>query len=552
MRGILVQMLLTLGLALPWRGGLRRAAGAVAATVLVVAGCGGKAGASAMLTPPHSATVAAATEPADRSPPPLATGPPEGEPLAPLRPGETLVRVLTANLDADDDAEQLLGVQVSPAPGADSVAAPIKVVVLDFDGTSLTYRRTWEAMTQASDVRTFDLQVQDLLGDHRREIVARGINAGGERTLDGYRQSPGAGAALTFTSIAALAARGTIEIEERAWSESYLLRQSTADPLRIVASAADPGASEANDVIRTSYFWQGGTGRYEAAPAERVPGAFVEGRLHQLFASSGTAEFEGYLAGPWYRITQPDAAGSLVGRMEIIHFEPTQRRITLFNGEVQEIYTWDVSHRLMAPRLGIWVHNELVTSIEKTINVEVVAGDEIRVAMKGRDQGDFADGNYRKLSDQARTALVRSGTVRPESVDLNLTGLYRASAGQSINFEPPRFSWLSGDDEISGGFAVYSVGQPVIVFKVLSAAGVTRELRTYTLDYREQRRGERLLRSIVLRPAALTITGVTTASDAALHFEQVEIIDPTAPQDHAGAAAGEIIITPASAVDRQR
>ena len=284
------------------------------------------------------------------------------------------------------------------------------------------------------------------------------------------------------------------------------------------------------------------------APLQPDETPAARGSLPELLAGDGTAEFESHLAGPWYRLVQPDPSDSLLSRMEIIHFEPERGRITLYDGDVQEIYVWDVSHRLLAARLGIWVHNELVPSIERTVNVEAVTADEIRVVMKGDDDHYF-DGNYRRLDDHARTRLADSGLVRPGLVELNLSGLYRDSTGQSIDFEPPHFTWQSADGRVSGSYTAYSLGQPVIVFKVMSTAGVTRELRTYTVDYRERRRGEQLLRSLVLRPARLAITGVTGVGAEALHFEQLETPDAATAQDTSAAAAA-IVITPPPANER--
>ena len=95
-------------------------------------------------------------------------------------------------------------------------------------------------------------------------------------------------------------------------------------------------------MVRTTYRWDVAAGRYRAAASERVPGSpAAQDRLRELFASDGTAGFETHLAGPWYRLVQPDPSDSLISRMEIIHFEPEQGRITLFDGDVQEIYVWD-------------------------------------------------------------------------------------------------------------------------------------------------------------------------------------------------------------------
>ncbi len=260
-------------------------------------------------------------------------------------------------------------------------------------------------------------------------------------------------------------------------------------------------------------------------------------------AGDGAAQWERHLAGPWYRLAPAEAGAAPDRGLQLILFEPERRRITLFEGDVQESYIWDDSHRPPAPRIGIRVRNELVPSIERTIDVEVVTGAEIRMAMQGGDH--HFDGAYRKLDAAARARLARSGAVRPGPAELDLAGRYHAADGQAIDFEPPRFTWQSGDQRVSGVYALYSLERLVIVFKVTSPAGVTRELRTYTVDYRQRRRGERLLRSLVLHPARLEISGVADAGAAALHFERLEFAEEAAAEDQ-GADDALVVISPSA------
>lgn len=261
-------------------------------------------------------------------------------------------------------------------------------------------------------------------------------------------------------------------------------------------------------------------------------------------AQWGTAQWERHLAGPWYRLAPAEAGAAPDRGLQLILFEPERRRITLFEGDVQESYLWDDSHRPPAPRIGIRVRNELVPSIERTIDVEVVTGAEIRMAMQGGDH--HFDGAYRKLDADARARLARSGAVRPGPAELDLAGRYHAADGQAIDFEPPRFTWQSGDQRVSGVYALYSLERLVIVFKVTSPAGVTRELRTYTVDYRQRRRGERLLRSLVLHPARLEISGVADAGAAALHFERLEFAEEAATEDQGADDDALVVISPSA------
>ena len=259
--------------------------------------------------------------------------------------------------------------------------------------------------------------------------------------------------------------------------------------------------------------------RPAAPPAPRTKQELVDG--------SGTAPFEAFLAGPWYRRREADGGGPVAAPVEILHFEPEQRHITLFDGEVQEIYSWDTSNLRTASRLAIRMHNILVTSVEKTVVVEVVADDELDLTVRSSESGGDSErnGTYMRLGDAARRELARNSAAQPGVSHLELNGLYHGSDGQTILFESPRFTWQQHNRRLTGGFAVYSVGQPVIVFKVVSSAGATSHVSTYALEFREHQGGERVRRSLVLHPATLGISGLTAVGTTALHFEQVELAD---------------------------
>ena len=276
-----------------------------------------------------------------------------------------------------------------------------------------------------------------------------------------------------------------------------------------------------------------------------VPGQPAPSTRQELIASEGTAPFEWYLAGPWARNPGSDADASDRQGLEIIHFEPGQRHITFFDGEVQEIFSWDASELRTAARITIQMHNAHVTSVQKTIVAEVVADDELELTVWSSDSDDESDqnGTYRRLNESARNKLVHTGAPQPGMAALELSGLYRGSDGQTIHFDPPRFTWQQHDRRLSGGFAVYSAGQRVIVFKAVSTAGATSGIRTYAVEFREHRGAERVRRSLVLYPATLEITGLADVGTTALHFEQVEMIDPAGDD---GAEAG----TPPPPADR--
>lgn len=295
--------------------------------------------------------------------------------------------------------------------------------------------------------------------------------------------------------------------------------------------AISPPAVDAGGARRSN------AGSTAAAPLPAQPGPRTP---QEPAASSGAARFERYLAGPWYRHAGDDGDGPHGTPVDIVHFEPDRRRITFFDGEVQEVYSWDATEPRTAARADLRMRNALVTSVEKTVVAEVAADDELQLRVWGSDSDAESDqdGTYRRLGETARNELVRTGAPRPGMAQLQLSGLYHGGNGETILFEAPRFAWQQRGRRLTGGFAVYSVGQLVIVFKVVSMAGTTSEIRAYALEFREHRGSGRVRRSLILHPATLEITGLAAVGATALHFEQVELVDTAGGEDaEAGAAA---------------
>ena len=104
----------------------------------------------------------------------------EALPRAPMQRGEELIHVVAANIDLDGAAEQILIFRDGL-----STELPIKLGVVDYDSARRTYFRTWEGETGATNARTLELSLIDVVGDHALELVARGINGRGDQTARG-------------------------------------------------------------------------------------------------------------------------------------------------------------------------------------------------------------------------------------------------------------------------------------------------------------------------------------------------------------------------------
>jgi hypothetical protein len=441
-------------------------------------------------------------------------------PKVPLDPDESLLYVLDTNLDLDATDEQV--VVLKPQGNADE---PITIAVVDYDSVRNAYSRTWESPTRATNIRTFTIAFTDLVGDHNLEIVCRGMTSQGELTLDVFRKTPSpSGLGLFFTSICQIVTGGSIEIEEVERSEGYRLGQKNGPSFPIFAYTQDQDSANLLDLIKHSYYWQYQQNRYVLSSVEKLPGAEIEEQqLAELFSSTEVEPFEDYLKGPWY-------LASSEAKDELLLFLPGERKIDLLTGDVQEIYDWERSFRSLTNRLLIFANNESINTITKRILVEIKSSNTIDVTILGvgAEQWDRSSGRYVRLSEELQQDLVTQHREGASLTELELRGLYRSDEGIEIIFEPPYFTWLEPDRELSGGFSVFSLDRDILHLKAMDDNGLFREEMTFAIEQVVKIERDYIYRTLILTPVRLGVHGAQDSSEQRITFEQIEALKSTA------------------------
>jgi hypothetical protein len=439
------------------------------------------------------------------------------QPKVPLTADESLLFVLDTNLDLDTTDEQVL--VLKPHGRAEE---SITLAVVDYDSVRGAYSRTWESPTQATNIRTFTIAFTDLVGDHNLEIVCRGMTSQGELTLDVFRKTPSpSGLGLYFTSICQIVTGGSIEIEEIERSEGYRLGQKNGPSFPIYAYTQDESSENILDLIKQSYYWQYQQNHYVLSSVEKLPGAEVEEQqLAELFASFEVEPFEEYLDGPWY-------LASSEAKDELLLFLPAERKINIFAGDVQELYDWERSFRNLTNRLLIFANNESISTITKRILVEIKSSNTIDVTILGvgAEQWDRSTGRYVKLSEELQQNLVSLHREGVSLSELELSGLYRSDEGMQIIFEPPHFTWLESDRELSGGFSVFALDQDILYLKALDENGLFSEEMSFAIEQVVKVEQDYLYRTLILTPVRLGVHGARATSDQRIIFEQIEVLE---------------------------
>jgi hypothetical protein len=440
-------------------------------------------------------------------------------PKVPIERSEKLIQVLNLNLDLDLNEEQILVLGAKDDP-----EAPLRIAVVDYDAVRGAYLRGWEGITASTNPRLFEVSQKDLVGDHNQEIVCRGINGRGEQVLDVFRKTPApSGVGLYFTEICQIVSEGSIEIQEIERSEGYRLGQKNGPSFAIYAYSRDKTSPNLLDRIRTTYQWQYQQNRYVLSGEEKLPGAVVEERqLRELFADPSVEAFESFLAGPWY------LAGS-EGREEIILFSPEgspkDRRITIYSGQVEEIYVWQTSYRTLPNRLYIESTNESIESIRERIYVDVVSLNTIEVTLVGSEEWNRTSGRYLKLTEELQEQLLKQKQTEVKPASILLKGIYRDEQGTEIIFDPPHFSWIGDKRQFSGGFAVISLDKTVLYLKGLDENGLPVQEATYIIEFTEKKEGQTAHRTLSLQAGRMGVHGVEALSEQKRVFVQREDLE---------------------------
>lgn len=424
-------------------------------------------------------------------------------------------QVIDTNLDRDQMEEQIIVFKRRDDP-----EDRIRLLVVDYDTVRNAYVPTWEGVTQANNMRTFALYVNDVVGDHDMEIVALGMNNAGEQTLDLFRRTIApAGVGLYYENIASFISDASIEIEETDRSDAYTALQTTGTSFPIAVYSRNRESDNPLDLIKTTYHWRSDAGEYIRTLEEEIPGASIEEAQLAALYEGASSDFEQYLAGPWY---QSVAENSSNGEAKIAYFDPRTRRIVFYRGESQESYTWLNSNRTIyrsGPGLWINLHSEAVETVRKQAAVAVPAIDTISVNVEGSHSWN---GTYRRLTPSLQRTMIRERSRPTRLANLPLAGLYKNESGTEILFSGTRFTMREGGTERSGGYSVYRVQDHVLDLKFTDANGLVEENRTYLIEYFEDAREDRVVRTVRLTPARVRASGIETITTRSLTLEQIE------------------------------
>ncbi|MFW6329479.1 MAG: pallilysin-related adhesin [Alkalispirochaetaceae bacterium] len=436
------------------------------------------------------------------------------------------VQFVDVNLDTDQAEEQIIAFKRRGDP-----SDRIHLMVADFDSIRNAYVASWEGVTGATNVRTFAVYTQDLVGDHTLEIAAFGMNNDGMQTLDVFHRDRGSGRiSLSYQSVLSVATEASIEIDELERSAEYKSLQQAGRSWPIDVYAPDPESENPADLLRTTYQWRVSENRYVPGPEEEVPVGEVEEEQLKALYDGDASRFEEYLKGPWFRSSGSETpVGETPGAPELVYFSRDEQSISFFRQEAQERFNWLSSYKTVyRDGPGVWmnVRNEALENVRRQVSVSALGFDTISIRVDGEE---YWNGTYRRLSEELQHSIVRQGTRGAVLSSLSLEGLYRNDSNQEILFSNPRFVMRERDDEFAGGYAIFDLDETLLELKIIDDRGLIEQRRTFVLAYEEESSPQRVVRRITLTPARVKADSVEYTEGRTIRLEQVEELE--APEE---------------------
>ena len=113
-----------------------------------------------------------------------------------------------------------------------------------------------------------------------------------------------------------------------------------------------------------------------------------------------------------------------------------------------------------------------------------------------------------------------------------LSGQYISDSGEIIEFYGTDFYMRNSLEEFSGGFAVFKSDVEILSLKIIDENGIVKEERSYSLEYKEERKEEFIERTIVLIPGLLSIYGFNETDTEFFRYSQIETLDIQSVEDN--------------------
>ncbi|QTQ14749.1 pallilysin-related adhesin [Treponema parvum] len=409
----------------------------------------------------------------------------------PLNSDETLVSILTLDIDNDMRDDQINLVQKLTKPYL------YLLIGLYNPGTG-AYERTAELETPITQIHSFSYACIDVLGDHRPVLVYQGVTDDGISVLQIYRIRKGRNRVAVLENIGDFRSDGSIFVQQQPRDQAYELSQVNAAPFPIIVYGSDPeSAGDGHEQFQIKYEWKAQQNKFVQTERIRLSDSRIAANELAKIRDGTVKTFANYLKGVWYK-TSDDGKG-----IRYLFFDPENSEIILQHNDTEEVYTWFESY-LSSSGIYLSTENLSISSLHRRYYITLVAADEIRLRIQ-EDLGmtineiNLWDGNYKKADTKASFG-TKAARSQDFIKDLTSGDDWYSADGTKFSFSADTYTASGDSSNEAGKFSILEIdGEPVIMFRPLGERSFLKS--AYQLSYKE----------VVPQAAPSRRTGVPTA-----------------------------------------
>lgn len=419
--------------------------------------------------------------------------------------------IYDVNLDTETSDEQIL-----LAIPLDEEDAPMELMIARAQSASNEYEIVWREKLHTRILTGINLRTDDITGNGRDDIVVTGFNEIGHHATAVFSIEKD-NDITDFRLVFNLSVKGNIDVVSVERSPDYFSGVKAGIPYTIVVQTLFPESENELDLIETTWHWEPSQFTYLQGKSQLLKGKnLIEKRLEEIYAGD-VATYENHLRGSWYRESGKNAYE------DILFFDPEKREIIFYNGTTLEVFLWGNSHRTTAKRLYSQIKNAVIPSFKDTLWISIENWDNIKLTRNFKDW----NGAYRRLSTSLQTIIQRERALTPLLSDSSFTGVWENQSKQKILFDLPRIEWMSDKKTRIGTASILSIADTrVLQIQFLKDNGAVGDTENWIINYEQDGDNMRIIRSLTLSPAMLTVNGIRKIGTDFLHFEQIEVLSP--------------------------
>ncbi|HPY52863.1 MAG TPA: pallilysin-related adhesin [Treponemataceae bacterium] len=423
--------------------------------------------------------------------------------LLQLEAGETLLAVVTNDIDADTYEDQIIAVKKFNNPF-------IYIVLGLYNPLKMAYERVLEYQTEISQTRTFSLSVLDLVGNGQNAIIYTGFTDKNNSFFQALALQKDKGLSQLIELIR-LESDGSIFLQQNTEKTSELSYGEPKTPFSILVHSTETNEEDGSfDQVETIYQWDEATGFFEEFSVEKTPGTRLEAKELAKIQDGTVESFSSYLNGLWLY------SDSNTTNPHFIFFDWKNKEIIFSSGEIQEIFSWENS---TLRRNGIYIStvNSLIANLNRKIDVSLLSLDEIRIRISS-DLGMVIntdtswDGVYKKTDLQNFKLKKNENSednraIRLLESETNWTFM----TSSLLSLSNGNYVFTSGANTEEGVYSEKNVqGESFIQFRSFSKNAFFDGF--YTVTKNES--------SLVLQPVKIHINGSFSYSGSAISLEK--------------------------------